>query len=88
MKKASPEAIDVNKAEMLEWEQEMERLQSLRPVQASRDNLKAKEIPALERQIKEQEAAMPDVSREAEEVRPRHTSTPFMILNDLGSRET
>lgn len=68
MKKASPEAIASNKAEMEEWEAEFERLQALRPVQATRDRIKGMDLPALEAQIKEQEASYPETSDEAEKV--------------------
>jgi len=68
MKKASPKAIKDNRAEMAEWETELERLQNLRPVQAARDQIKTKELPALEKEIKQQEDVYPDISRAAEEV--------------------
>ncbi|KAG6854661.1 hypothetical protein C0991_003309 [Blastosporella zonata] len=67
MKKASPKAIADNKNEMAEWETELERLQSLRPVEAARDQLKTKDLPALEKDIKELEDSYPDLTREAEE---------------------
>jgi DNA repair protein RAD50 len=69
MKKASPAAIADNKREMGEWEGELERLQKFMPIQASRDQIKLKELPALEEQIKEHEASYPDISHRAEEVR-------------------
>lgn len=68
MKKASPAAIAENKEEMKEWEKELERLQNLMPVQASKDQIKLKELPALEEQIKDQEGSYPDLSHRAEEV--------------------
>ncbi|KAF8231720.1 hypothetical protein L208DRAFT_43628 [Tricholoma matsutake] len=68
MKKASPAAIADNKREMGQWEAELERLQKLMPVQASRDQIKLKELPALEKQLKEQEASYPDISHQAEEL--------------------
>jgi DNA repair protein RAD50 len=68
MKKSSPAAIEENKAELAEWQAEMDRLQALRPVQASRERLKAKEIPLLEDQIKQQEDAHPEISRKVEKV--------------------
>ncbi|KAG6890641.1 hypothetical protein C0995_006617 [Termitomyces sp. Mi166 len=66
-KKASPEAIEENKKEMKEWEEELERLQSLRPVEAACHQLKTKEIPALEKEINELEDSYPNLTREAEE---------------------
>lgn len=68
MKKSSPVAIEENKAELTEWQAEMDRLQALRPVQSSRDRLKAKEIPLLESQIKQQEDGHPEISQKAEKV--------------------
>ena len=68
MKKSSPAAIEENKVELTEWQAEMDRLQALRPVQSSRDRLKAKEIPLLESQIKQQEDAHPEISQKAEKV--------------------
>jgi DNA repair protein RAD50 len=69
MKRSSPQSIAENTEEMKEWEDELERLQKLVPIQASRDRLKRNELPALEKQIKEQEAAIPAISKKAEEVR-------------------
>lgn len=68
MKKASPESVANIHSELEEWEQEMERLQNLRPVQASRDRLKTTEIPELEANIKAEEAKIPAISAAAEEV--------------------
>ncbi|RDB18009.1 DNA repair protein rad50 [Hypsizygus marmoreus] len=67
MKKAAPEKVAANNAEMREWEEELERLQNLRPVQASRDQIKLKDLPALEKEIKEQEDAYSGISHETEE---------------------
>ena len=68
MKKTSDKAIDNNKAELAEWEEELARLQSLTPVQAARDQLKAKELPAMEEEIKRLETDHPAISSRAEEV--------------------
>ena len=68
MKKSSPAAIEENKAELADWQTEMDRLQALLPLQASRDCLKAKEIPLLEDQIKQQEDIHPEISQKAEKV--------------------
>jgi hypothetical protein len=68
MKKSSPQSIAENTEEMKEWEEELARLQKLVPIQASRDRLKNTELPALERQIKEQEGTLPPISKEAEQV--------------------
>lgn len=87
MKKSSPAAIEENKAELTEWQAEMDRLQALRPVQSSRDRLKAKEIPLLESQVKQQEDAHPEISQKAEKVRFETTRTRvllFILLLRLG----
>lgn len=68
IKKATPEALQSSKEEMVEWGVEAERLQTLRPVQVARDQLKSKELPALEAQIREQESSLPDIMKQAEEV--------------------
>ena len=70
-KKYSPEAMAASAEERLDWEAEFARLQGLLPVQASRDQLKSVELPALEQQIQALEAESPAVSRQAEEVSDR-----------------
>jgi len=87
MKKSSPAAIEENKAELVEWQAEMDRLQALRPVQASRDRLKAKDIPLLEDQIKQQEDAHPEISQKAEKVlvsKPFITNFVIHLFSDRG----
>lgn len=87
MKKSSPAAIEENKAELADWQVEMDRLQALRPVQSSRDRLKAKEIPLLESQIKQQEDAHPEISQKAEKVWfeiTGVTSFDIHLLSDRG----
>ena len=79
MKKSSSTAIEENKLELAEWQAEMDRLQGLRPVQASRDRLKAKEIPLLEDQIKQQEDAHPEISQKAEKVLYSKSLAGFVI---------
>jgi DNA repair protein RAD50 len=69
MKRSSPQSIAENTDEMKEWEEELERLQKLVPTQASRDRLKGVELPALEKQIKEQEDTIPSFGEKAEKVR-------------------
>ncbi|KAF8895513.1 hypothetical protein BD779DRAFT_1640508 [Infundibulicybe gibba] len=67
MKKTSPESIKANERETAEWEQELQRLQSLRPVQVTRDQLKTVTLPDLEKQIQIQEEEVPHLSQAAEE---------------------
>lgn len=59
----------LNTEEMVDWEKELNRLQALKPVEASRNRLRDVELPALEQQIKEQDALVPVMSGEAEEAR-------------------
>jgi DNA repair protein RAD50 len=88
MKKASPAEIAENKREMGEWEEELERLQKLMPIQASRDQIKLKELPALEEQIKAQEESYPDISHRAEEVNLlKNGAPPISLINYPGYRE-
>jgi DNA repair protein RAD50 len=94
MKKTTPEAVQNNKNEMLEWSTELARLQSFIPMEASKARLKDIEIPALEQQIKTQEAAIPDISTAAEEVcyilqtfRIPRRLRPRLQINSTASRE-
>ena len=69
MKNNSPEAIANFKEEEAEWARELERLQMLTPLEVALNRIKNKELPALEQQIKTQEAAVPTMSDKAEDVR-------------------
>ncbi|KAF8134783.1 AAA domain-containing protein [Mycena galopus ATCC 62051] len=66
MKKSSPESVATVKEELKEWEEELSRLQKLRPVLASRDRLKDTEIPELEAKIKEQDGKISAATATAE----------------------
>jgi len=68
MQKASPEFIAAEKEEVLLWEAEVERFQSLRPVEAARDQIRLEELPTLEGRIKKEEGVYPAIVRKAEEV--------------------
>ena len=57
--------------ELPQWQEELERLQKLRPVVSNHDSLKVKEIPSLQEQIKEQEGHHPEISSGVEQVGPR-----------------
>lgn len=54
--------------ELPQWQEELERLQKLRPAQVTHDTLRAKDIPNLEEQIKQQESLHPEISLEVEQV--------------------
>ena len=79
MKRSSPQSIAENTDEMKEWEEELERLQKLVPTQASQDRLKGVELPALEKQIKEQEGAIPSIGEKAEKVRRNYDSSCWVV---------
>lgn len=54
--------------ELPQWQEELERLQKLRPVQVTQDTLRVKDIPNLEEKIKQQESLHPEISLEVEQV--------------------
>jgi DNA repair protein RAD50 len=68
LKKLSPEALATNKEEEEEWSTELKRLQSLSPLDASLKRIKNLELPSLQQKITEQEASIPTITEEAEEV--------------------
>jgi DNA repair protein RAD50 len=51
-----------------DWQDELEMLQTLRPLQALRDQMRVKEIPELDEQIKKHEESLPRLSSDAEQV--------------------
>lgn len=81
MKRSSPEKVADNVEEMKGWQEELDRLQKLMPIRASQDRLKNTDLPALEKQIKEQEATIPPLSEKAEEV---FENSPFCSLLCVG----
>ena len=64
---------NANEEQLHDWESELKRLQELRPFQAVKDQVKMKDIPELEDQMKKQEESLPQLSIEAEEVMPLFT---------------
>lgn len=72
MRKSSPESLAEVTEELKDWEEELDRLHKLTPIQLSRDRLKDSELPELEQQTKEQETAIPSLSEKAEEVNENH----------------
>lgn len=57
------------KAEVQDWQQELERIQALQTPDAQCARLKTERVPALEKQIGELDAKIPALSQIAEEVR-------------------
>lgn len=68
IQKTSKANIEDVTTELAEWEAELKRLQALLPVDSARERLKKTEIPALEREKKEQEALVPEAGAAAEKV--------------------
>lgn len=68
MNKSSPEQIAEDKEQLKMWQEELDRFQALVPLQLSSERLRNTEIPALDRQMKEQELSIPPLSQKAEEV--------------------
>ncbi|KAF8349440.1 hypothetical protein F5887DRAFT_914397 [Amanita rubescens] len=58
-----PEAAD----DLAGWQEELKVLQNLRPMEALRNQMRIKEIPDLEEQIKKHEGSLPRLSSDAEE---------------------
>lgn len=89
MHKTSDEERQRLKDGIREWEEELKRLQTLIPVQNLRNQLKLKDLPVLENDLKSQEDAYSGISETAEEV-----LTLLEMLNEicpnysLGSGET
>ncbi|KAF8195567.1 AAA domain-containing protein [Pholiota molesta] len=55
-------------SELEEWAEELGKLQNLQPIQLNANQLKTKDIPALEEQIREKESIHPDITQAAEAV--------------------
>lgn len=81
MKRSSPAKVADNVEEMKQWQDELDRLQKLMPTQASQTRLKDFELPALEKQIKEQEAIIPSLSEKAEEVLSKSLVSQRFVLS-------
>ncbi|KAG8214897.1 hypothetical protein J3R82DRAFT_10069 [Butyriboletus roseoflavus] len=67
IRKNSPEVVEHESNQLKEWQEELSRLETFLPHQASRDRLKNGEIPALEKQIKTAEAEIPFASEQSEQ---------------------
>jgi DNA repair protein RAD50 len=55
-------------SELEAWAEELGKLQNLQPIQLNANQLKTKDIPALEEQIREKESIHPDITQAAEAV--------------------
>ncbi|KAG1761056.1 hypothetical protein EDD22DRAFT_35947 [Suillus occidentalis] len=73
IKNHSPEAVEVQKAEIAQWESEVKDLRALMPVFTTKERIRTVELPALERQIKALDEDLPSNSEKAEQVAQRLT---------------
>jgi DNA repair protein RAD50 len=73
IKNHSPEAVEAQKAEVAEWEDEVKRLRDLMPVFTTKERIRTVELPALERQIKALDEDLPSISEKAEQAAQRLT---------------
>ncbi|KAG1899589.1 uncharacterized protein F5891DRAFT_1189393 [Suillus fuscotomentosus] len=69
IKNHSPEAVEAQKAEVTQWENELKDLRALMPVFTTKERIRTLELPALERQIKALDEYLPSNSEKAEQAR-------------------
>lgn len=69
IKNHSPEAVEIQKAEVAQWESEVKDLRALMPVFTTKERIRTVELPALERQIKALDEDLPSNSEKAEQAR-------------------
>jgi hypothetical protein len=88
MEANKPEKEASNASELAEWEEELERLQSLRPVLTTRNRMRQNEIPDMEKEIKKVEKVSTDCNAAEEEVRTLVTVYTRIIYSYLlGERQ-
>lgn len=73
IKNHSPEAVEAQKAEVTQWENELKDLRALMPVFTTKERIRTLELPALERQIKALDEDLPSNSEKAEQAAQRLT---------------
>jgi DNA repair protein RAD50 len=64
----SAEALKEQEEEQKGWEEALDLIQQLRPARTLCDQIKTRDIPALEKQIREKEATQPDLVEKLEDV--------------------
>jgi len=69
MKRTSPEKIKQEQEELDGWQMELADVQRLLPVEATRNKFVAREIPELERAIKERQEKIPSLTDTVNNVR-------------------
>lgn len=69
IKNHSPEAMEIQKAEVAQWESEVKDLRALMPVFTTKERIRTVELPALESQIKALDEDLPSNSEKAEQAR-------------------
>ncbi|KAF8552026.1 hypothetical protein OG21DRAFT_1486552 [Imleria badia] len=67
IRKNAPEVVEDEANQLEEWQTELNRLERFLPHQASRDQVKNGDIPALEKQIKLAESEIPSASEQSEQ---------------------
>ncbi|KAG2155166.1 P-loop containing nucleoside triphosphate hydrolase protein [Suillus bovinus] len=67
IKNHSPEAVEVQKAEVTQWENELKHLRALMPVFTTKERIRTVELPALEGQIKALDEDLPSNIEKAEQ---------------------
>lgn len=89
MQESSPENIEANKEDILAWEEEVDRLQMLKPVELQRNRVKQQEVPQLEKELEELEDSRPELVEEAEKVRDLMIISKFAnFFRPIGDRLT
>ena len=61
--------MENEETELKEWQTELDRLEKFLPYQASRDQVKNNDVPALEKQITTAGSEIPSASEQSEQVR-------------------
>ena len=69
MKRTSPDRIKQEQEELNEWQMELADVQRLLPAEGTKNKLVAREIPELERSIKEKQKEIPLLTDTVNDVR-------------------
>jgi hypothetical protein len=80
LEKSSQQALDSLKEEVQWSENHVRTLQALLPKESARDQLKGVEVPALEKQLAEEESKLDAASKDAERV------CLFLFKNESGAK--
>ncbi|KAK7469247.1 DNA repair protein rad50 [Stygiomarasmius scandens] len=88
IRKASPESIEEERKNLKDWEEELTRMQALKPIEVTRNQLKHVRIPKLHEKMEAQEKLIHEKSEAAEQtqeavVRARKEQKDAQALKDL-----